>query len=117
LISVITPFFKIISPGAVVVSGASSRVEMGKISLAGPIINIFFSAVLIGFALGSRFFLPAFYPLLLLAAFLNGFMAVFNLIPIGILDGFKIYSWDKKLWGMVFALSVALSIVTYVFLN
>jgi len=117
LISVITPFFKIISPGAVVVSGSSSRAEMGKISLAGPVINIFLSAVLFGFALGSRFFLPAFYPLILLASFLNAFMAVFNLIPIGILDGFKIYSWDRKLWSMVFAVSTALTIVAYVFLN
>jgi Zn-dependent protease len=117
LISVITPFFKIISPGAVVVSGSSSRLEMGKISLAGPMINIFLSVVLFGFALGTRFFLQAFYPILLLAAFLNGFMAVFNLIPIGILDGFKIYSWDKKVWGTVFAVSAALTTVAYVCLN
>jgi Zn-dependent protease len=117
LISVITPFFKIISPGAVVVSGSSSHAEMGKISLAGPMINIFLSIVLFGFAFGTRFFLPDFYLLLLLAAFLNGFMAVFNLIPIGILDGFKIYSWDKKLWGIVFAASAALTIMAYVFLN
>jgi Zn-dependent protease len=117
LISVITPFFKIISPGAVVVSGSSSRAEMGKISLAGPMINIFLSVVLFGFALGTRFFLQAFYPILLLAAFLNGFMAVFNLIPIGILDGFKIYSWDKKVWGTVFAVSAALTTVAYVCLN
>ena len=117
LISVITPFFKIISPGAVAVSGSSSHAEMGKISLAGPMINVFLSIVLFGFAFGTRFFLPDFYLLLLLAAFLNGFMAVFNLIPIGILDGFKIYTWDKKLWGIVFAASAALTIMAYVFLN
>jgi Zn-dependent protease len=116
LISVISPVFKIIAPGAVVVSGSSSGQEMGKISLAGPITNILLSVVLLVFAFVSRSFLPQFYEVLLLAALLNGFMAVFNLVPIGILDGFKIFNWDKKVWGVVFAASLALTIMAYVFI-
>jgi Zn-dependent protease len=116
LISVISPVFKIIAPGAVVVSGSSNGQEMGRISLAGPVTNIFLSAVLLGFAFVSGVFASQFHEILLLAALLNGFMAVFNLVPIGILDGFKIFNWDKKIWGVVFAASLALTILAYVFL-
>jgi Zn-dependent protease len=115
LISVISPLFKIISPGAVVVSGSATREEMGKISLAGPATNIALSAVLLGITFASVPIAGEFSVILLLAAFLNGFMAVFNLIPFGILDGFKIFTWDKKVWGIAFSASVALTIVAYAF--
>jgi Zn-dependent protease len=109
LISVISPVFKIISPGAMMVAGSASTEEMGKVSLAGPATNIFLSVVLFGLTI-----VPSPYSgILLLAAFLNGFMAVFNLIPVGILDGFKIFSWDKKVWGLAFAVSVAVMAAAY----
>ena len=112
LISVISPIFKIISPGAVMISGSAGTDEMGKISLAGPATNLVLSSILLGLAL-----VPSPYSgVLFLAGFLNGFMALFNLVPVGILDGFKIFSWDKKVWGLVFAASLALMIVTYVFI-
>jgi Zn-dependent protease len=114
LISVISPLFKIISPGAVVVSGSATHSEMGKISLAGPSVNILLSAALLGSALATRLAASPFYEVLLLAAFLNGFMAVFNLLPVGILDGFKIFKWDKKVWAIAFAASIALTVVAYV---
>ena len=110
LISVINPLFKIISPGAMMVASSASTEEMGKVSLAGPVTNIFLSVVLFGLAI-----VPSpFSEILLLAAFLNGFMAVFNLIPVGILDGFKIFSWNKKIWGVAFAASITLAIAAYV---
>jgi len=114
LISVISPLLKIIAPGAVVVSGSLSNQEMGKISLAGPATNIVFSVVLFGLANAARLFAPDVYGILLLAALLNGFMAVFNLVPIGMLDGFKIFSWDKKIWSVAFAAAAALTIVAYI---
>ncbi len=92
------------------VASSASTEEMGKVSLAGPVTNIFLSVVLFGLAI-----VPSpFSEILLLAAFLNGFMAVFNLIPVGILDGFKIFSWNKKIWGVTFAASIALAIAAYV---
>ena len=117
LISVISPLFKIISPGTVMVSGSSSNEVMGKVSVAGPTVNIVLSAAFFGFAFLSASLLPQLYVILLFAAFLNAFMALFNLIPVGILDGFKIYSWNKRVWAMVFAASVALTIVEYVSMN
>jgi Zn-dependent protease len=113
LVSVLSPVFKIISPGAMMIGNSPDVKEMGKVSLAGPAVNIFLSAVLFGGALSAVTFAPQLSVVLLLAAFLNGFMAVFNLIPIGILDGFKIFSWNKKIWAAVFAMSVALTIAVY----
>ena len=109
LVSMLSPVFKIISPGAMMVSNSANLEDMGKVSLAGPAVNIFLSAVLFGGAI-----VPSqLSAVLLLAAFLNGFMAVFNLIPIGVLDGFKIFSWNKKVWVVMFAISIALAIANY----
>jgi Zn-dependent protease len=111
-VSIISPLFKIISPGAVMISGSARKEEMGRISLAGPVMNIILSAVLL--SIGLAFSSSGFSWLFFLGAFLNGFMAVFNLIPFGIFDGFKIYSWNKKVWAATFGTGVALMAVTYV---
>jgi Zn-dependent protease len=112
LISVILPF-KIISPGAVMISGPARNDEIGKISLAGPATNIVLSTVLLGVA-----FVPSpFSWVFLFGAFFNATsIALFNLIPMGILDGFKIFSWDKKVWALAFAASLALTVVSGMFL-
>ncbi len=109
LFSMISPTFKIISPGAVMISGSSSLEEVGRISLAGPAMNISYSAVLSALALAPSEFQGIFS----LAAFLNGFMAFFNIVPLGILDGFKIFQWNKKIWGVAFAVSLVLMIINY----
>src|SRR3990172_406347 len=111
LVSIISPLFKIIVPGAVMISGSAGIREMGMISLAGPVTNITLSAGFLGLAL----FAPSDIAwVFFLSAVLNGFMAVFNLIPFGIFDGFKIFSWDKKFWAIAFAASLALTISAYV---
>lgn len=113
LISVITPFFKLISPGAVMISGPARNDEIGKISIAGPAVNLVLASVLLGAA-----FLPSPYSgMLFLGAFFNAWIAVFNLIPFGIFDGFKIFSWDKKVWALAFAASAALTVFSYVYVQ
>jgi len=107
-ISIFIPF-KIISPGAVMISGPASMDDIGKISIAGPLTNIVFSTVF----LGLTFVPTAYYPIFAVGAFFNGYIAVFNLIPMGILDGYKIFNWNKTLWVLIFAVSVALAIMGY----
>ena len=51
--------------------------------------------------------------MLVFAAYINAFMAVFNLIPFGILDGNKIFSFNKKLWALAFIPSAILTVFTY----
>ena len=102
--------FKIISPGAVMISGPASMDEIGKISIAGPATNIVLSSGL----LGTAFFVPHLFWVFVLGALINGFIAVFNLIPFGILDGFKIFNWNKTIWALAFTASAALTAISYI---
>jgi Zn-dependent protease len=110
-LSIFLPF-KIISPGAVMISGPASMDEIGKISIAGPATNIVLSTAFLGLT-----FVPSLDPwislIFAIGAFFNGYIAVFNLIPIGILDGFKIFRWNKAVWALAFAVSVALTIMGF----
>jgi len=88
-ISIVLPLFKIISPGAVVVSGLTSKRNLGKISIAGPLTNILLS---IGF-LFTAFLTPInnFLYLFRLSFAINAWIAFINLIPFGTLDGFSLH--------------------------
>ena len=103
--------FKIISPGAVMISGPATVDDIGKISIAGPITNIIMSGACIAAA-----FIP-YNPVawvFVAGALINGYIAVFNLIPIGILDGHKIFTWNKTIWAVAFAASVVLAAAAYI---
>lgn len=109
LVSVLTPLFKIISPGAVMISGYARKSDMGKISIAGPATNLVLSIVLLSLA-----FLPSPYMgIFFFGAFFNAWIALFNLIPLGILDGYKIFSWDKRVWALMFTAALALAVPAY----
>jgi Zn-dependent protease len=111
LVSVFIPF-KMISPGAMMIGGtAPTPKELVKISIAGPLTNIIFSSTFLGLA--YAFSSNPFAAVLFFTAYINAFMALFNLIPFGILDGFKIFSFNKLAWVAAFVPSVALTIVTY----
>lgn len=107
LISVLPVFFKIISPGAVMISGSAQKDEVGKISLIGPVTNIVLSAVFLSVAFATVQFSFIF----LFSAYLNALIAIFNLIPFGILDGYKIFRWNKAFWALAFAVSAVLLII------
>jgi Zn-dependent protease len=108
-ISIFLPF-KIISPGAVMISGPASIDEVGKISIAGPVTNLVLSIAFFGAAP----FVPVAYAwIFAVGAFFNAYIALFNLIPLGILDGFKIFHWNRMVWALAFAISVALTIMGY----
>ncbi len=101
--------FKLISPGAVMVSGSAKMSDIGKTSIAGPITNIIMSAAFL-----SATLIPSSYSIIfIIGALINGYIAVFNLIPFGILDGYKIFNWNKMIWGLVFGIALALAIPSY----
>jgi Zn-dependent protease len=106
--------FRFIAPGAMMIGGSLQKNDdIVKISLAGPITNIFYGSIFFGFAI---VLVPSFYGyslLMFFAAYINAFMAVFNLIPFGVLDGYKIFSFNKTLWALVFVPSLILAIVTF----
>jgi Zn-dependent protease len=105
LLSMFLPF-KIISPGAVMIAGSGTRETVGKTAIAGPVTNIILSAICIVIAAFGQ-------PLFLVVAFINALLAVFNLIPFGILDGWKIFNWNKTVWAIAFVAAAALIVYTY----
>jgi Zn-dependent protease len=111
LVSVFLPF-KMISPGAMMIGGtAPSGKDLLKISIAGVITNMIFASAFLG--LGFAFISSPYSLVLLFAAYINAFMAIFNLLPFGILDGYKIFSLNKLIWVAAFIPSVVLTVLTY----
>jgi Zn-dependent protease len=111
-ISIFLPF-RIISPGAMMISGSPNSDEIVEISIAGPLTNLILAFVFLGLAF-------ALYPsawglMLFFVAYINAWMAAFNLIPIGILDGAKVFAFNKKIWALVFIPSVILAVITFIY--
>jgi Zn-dependent protease len=105
-----------IAPGAMMIGGQPSNAkDMLKISIAGVIVNMAFSVTFLTLALVIPFDSTSvlFYAALMFLAYINAFMALFNLIPFGVLDGYKIFVLNKKIWAVTFAASIALVIPTY----
>jgi len=100
LISIISPVFKIISPGATVVFGITDVKTMGKIAVWGPLTNIIISLIILPFVL---FFEQGY--LLIPAFYISTLISLFNLLPVSILDGRKVFSWNKLIWSVCFTYS------------
>jgi Zn-dependent protease len=113
-VSVFLPF-RMIAPGAMMISGSPNGEEIVKISLAGPVTNILLAAGILGVA----FVLPPspFVSVLFFAAYINAFLSIFNLIPFGILDGYKIFSFNKKAWLLAFIPSLVLTITAFILIS
>ncbi|PLC67322.1 peptidase M50 [Thermoproteus sp. CP80] len=88
-----------------------TREDDGLISLAGPATNM--AVALLSLALLS---LPVELGLLT-AQFLiylmrlNSFVAFFNLLPLGPLDGAKIFRWNIPIWAVMFLAAIYLSFI------
>jgi Zn-dependent protease len=94
------------APGAVIfyhsIFKKPHKKEVGLIGLAGPLFNI---------VLFSIFLFTPYQPI----AFINGWLALFNMIPFGPLDGRKVMSWNWKIW--LLCVLVILSGFAYMFLG
>jgi len=112
LISILLPLFKVISPGAVMIAGVGSKETIGKTAIAGPSTNMALATIFLAVGFISNFFNlnPG---MVFFGAWINSFIAIFNLIPFGIMDGFKIFSWNKPIWGVSFSASIVLAITSF----
>jgi Zn-dependent protease len=77
------------------------RKGMIKISMAGITFNIvlMWAALVLFFATGAGIFSYM--------ALINGWLAIFNLIPVSMLDGQKLMKLDKKVWSVLFSAAMA----------
>ncbi len=107
--------FVFAAPGAVMIypradawgRGALTGEKAGLISMAGPMMNVCLAVVFI--------LLNMAYPTLLfsLGAWINTWLAIFNLIPLGPLDGAKIFGWNKGAWLVATVVVVGLFAMEY----
>jgi Zn-dependent protease len=100
--------FKFIALGAVMI-GLSDRSKFGRVALIGPLTNLvmgfaflflwaFFGSFSLYFVVGTSFI---------------GWIALFNLMPFGVLDGQKIFEWNKIVWGITMGVVMGLFIIVY----
>jgi len=94
------------APGAVVFSAywvfrQPDIDDIGKIGIAGVVFNIslLYTSLMLFAITGFKLFL--------FMASINAWLAIFNLIPFGMLDGAKVMAWSKKAWGLAMVLAVA----------
>ena len=103
--------FLFAAPGAVYIRGYLTDEMNGKISAAGPAVNIVIAAVSLVMSLMVQNMLSV--NVFFLLAYINSFLAVFNLLPIPPLDGSKICKWNIPLYILMIIVSVALLLLTY----
>ncbi len=88
--------------------------DSGKIAAAGPTTNILISLVSLSAfrALSSFYGYSIVNTFLLTVAYVNAYLALFNMLPIPPLDGSKVLGWSMKNWAYLFIASVILLILS-----
>ena len=103
------------APGATYISGTNiSTDENGKISFAGPLMNILIALLFVPFLLFGQGFLG---DLGYIGVPINIFLATFNMVPFGPLDGSKVFKWNKPIWVVVFVPLVVSLVFLYLYLG
>lgn len=120
IFALITSFFGFVfaAPGAVYTYANYMTDEInGKISIAGPIVNIILALIFLAIAVMVY---PTAYTetsaIIFIACALgysiNSFLAAFNLLPIGNLDGSKVLRWNFGIWLATIAVAAILTIAS-----
>ncbi|MEM4282563.1 MAG: M50 family metallopeptidase [Candidatus Woesearchaeota archaeon] len=96
--------FVFVAPGGVFIHGPGSQRYKGKIAAAGPFASLaialvfFFLTLLLPGTHLSRISIYGFH--------INSWLALFNLLPFWMLDGQKVFVWNKKVYFGLLAFSV-----------
>jgi Zn-dependent protease len=96
----------LVLPGAVFISGYSTKRETGHIALAGPMSNV----VLALLSLPAILYLANGIVLDVLIRFyaINVWLALFNMLPFFVFDGKKIITWSKQWYFATLAIIIVL---------
>ncbi|MBW2965354.1 hypothetical protein KY363_07900 [Candidatus Woesearchaeota archaeon] len=100
--------FLFAAPGAVMISGHLTRKQNGRISAAGPAMNLAVALVFLGVFMAAP---PAWSIVGSYGFRINSWLALFNMIPFAMFDGKKIFDWSKPVY-----IAMALLALAFVFL-
>ena len=99
----------LLAPGAVMILGRPSIRQNGIISVAGPVVNIFIAIL---FLILSFIFPPLSNSLwgniLYITFYLNLGLGFFNMLPFWVLDGKKVFLWNKQIYFLVMFIIIGL---------
>ncbi|MBW2991609.1 hypothetical protein KY345_00135 [Candidatus Woesearchaeota archaeon] len=86
------------APGAVMIAGHIDYKRNGKISAAGPAMNILLAVLFLGLFFVSEGLIKqaGYYGMVI-----NSWLAMFNILPFPMFDGIKILRWDKLVYGIM----------------
>ena len=121
IFALITSFFGFVfaAPGAVYTYANYMTDEVnGKISIAGTIVNSLWAVIFL--AISVAIYPSAFYSETSLLIFIvcsigysiNSFLAAFNLLPIGNLDGSKVLTWNFGIWIVTIAIAGIMTLMS-----
>lgn len=97
--------FLFAAPGAVYHRGRITLRQRGLVSVAGPLTNVALVVVFLPLV-----FLPGFFGQVgRVGVLVNAFLAAFNMIPFGPLDGKTVLTWSRPVFAVVFVGSALLA--------
>lgn len=110
ILAIAMSFFGFIfaAPGAVMISGRVNTRKNGIISAAGPVVNLILGLIFLILA-----FLPLpnlFKPVAYYGFVINSWLALFNMIPFWLFDGYKIFKWSRLAYGFIVCIAIALTL-------
>lgn len=105
--------FLFAAPGAVYHRGRITRRQSGLIAVAGPVTNIALGLLFLPAALLAGGFVGE---VAHMGVLVNVFLAAFNMLPAGPLDGKTVYRWHRGVFAVVLVVAVGLgaAFVTFV---
>lgn len=108
LFSIFLPI-KIIAPGVVLSSGEYRLDTSGRISMAGPLVNILIGGIFLVFSS----FMPLDWAMVVFlhVSKFSFDLALFNMLPFYILDGAKVLRWHQTIFVLIFSLSLVLWLI------
>jgi len=106
--------FVFAAPGAVMFQGGSRNYETGRIAMAGPLANIIIALITLPLYMFVFYEAGFIGSIIGFMCYINAFLAIFNLLPFGPLDGTKIIRWNATVWiiMLIIAITLLMSIVS-----
>ncbi|MDD1695706.1 MAG: peptidase M50 [Methanoregula sp.] len=109
------------APGATIIYDTTgrgiSREQNGKISVAGPVVNLLLCipfAVLLIFGGEGMSLTGNIVTVIGMIGFqVNAMIAAFNMLPVSVLDGKKVFAWNKAIFALVIVVAFGALLVSF----